>query len=215
MRKINLGVLGIILLLSNLAMAGEYKMITDTVYVPQADGITKLEKHAEVCLAFLKNLEASPSFPPMACDVIFKPEYTDFKTPEWKDVDVWENRDLELQLGSQPKNEAEKERRLTIIQDNIRAGMLTHRVASFDIDNDGIPDQVLTRIDGAMCDEKKFKDERNWRHYEIYNPDSRKVDLDKAKFYGSYWHTTSLFSYKGVTYYAFRRLNQRTLFRQK
>jgi hypothetical protein len=70
MRKINLGVLGIILLLSNLAMAGEYKMITDTVYVPQADGITKLEKHAEVCLAFLKNLEASPSFPPISSQSI-------------------------------------------------------------------------------------------------------------------------------------------------
>ena len=37
----------------------------------------------------------------------FKPEITDFKVPEWKEIDVWENRDLDLQIESPPKNETE------------------------------------------------------------------------------------------------------------
>lgn len=111
MKKIFLSAIGTILLLPNLAMAGQYKMIRDTIDVPHSDGIYTQEKHAEVCKAFLKNLEASPAYPPMACDVTFKPEFADFKTPVWQDMDVWENRDLELQRGAQPKNEAEKHSR--------------------------------------------------------------------------------------------------------
>lgn len=195
--------LGIILLSPNLAMAGQYKMIRDTIDVPHSDGIYTQEKHAEVCTAFLKNLEASPPYPPMACDVTFKPEFADFKTPEWLDMDVWENRDLELQiLQHPPEGQEERERWMNYLKSSTKSGMTMYRTAKFDIDNDGVPEQVLSRIHDGMCDAKKYADEMAWRHYKVYDPVSRKIDLQKSKFYDGYWGTTSLFSYKGVTYYA-------------
>jgi hypothetical protein len=194
MRKNNLGVLGIILLLSNLAMAGEYKMITDTIYVPQADGITKLEKHAEVCTAFLKNLEALPPFPPMVCELQFKPEFTDFKVPEWKEIDVWDNRDLSLQPQ---KSEAENEAALA----TIRMG-LAYRTAQFDIDNDGVPDQILEGSRGKCDPTSKKKRDAYQVGYHVYDPATRKLDTKKKAFYDAYWSGGSLFSYKGLTYNA-------------
>lgn len=185
---------------------GKYKMIGDSIDAPQpANAPSMPEKHAEVCTAFLKVLEASTSsFPPMVCDVKFKPEFTDFKTPEWQDVDVWENRDLELQVGQRkPENEAEKELWLSNIKSYVKAGMLAYQTARFDIDNDGVPDQVLARIRGK-CDPSNKKNNIAWiwRSYAVYDPVTRKLDVEKAKFYGFYWDDKSLFSYKGVTYYA-------------
>lgn len=181
---------------------GQYKMINDTFQVPQPDGTYTLENHAEVCTAFLKNLEASPPFPPMACDVKFRPEFKDFRTPEWRDVDVWENRDLELQIGTPPVNEAEKIRGLANIKDYIDAGMLVYRESRFDIDNDGVSDQIVARIHGKCVPEKKDASVPYWRNYQVYDASSRKLDIGKAQFYGSHWDTTSLFTYKGFTYYA-------------
>lgn len=188
-------------------VAGKYKMIEDSIYIPQSDGITKVEKNAEVCTAFLKNLEAFPPFPPMACDVKFKPEFTDFKTPEWQDIDVWENRDLWLQLArTPPKDNIEKEQRLAYLKDRIKSGMVVFRTARFDIDNDGVPDKVL-RISNDKCDPANGKTNDvlglNNPSYTVYDPVTRKVDVKKDAFYDRYWsHYISLFSFKGLTYYA-------------
>lgn len=200
------GVLGMILLLPKFAVAGQYKMITDTIYVPQADGTTKLEKHAEVCTAFLKNLEAFPPFPPMVCDVKFKPEFTDFKVPEWKEIDVWENRDLYLQMWRTPlKNETERNDALATLKQLIKAGM-TYRTAQFDIDNDGVPDQILEGSNSQKCDPTSKKNRDAYQSgFHVYDPTTRKLDTKKGPFYNpvlNYWSDKSLFSYKGVTYYA-------------
>jgi hypothetical protein len=187
--------------------SGQYKMIDDTIVVPQPNGISTVEKHAEVCTAFLKNLEAFPPFPPMACDVKFKPEFTDFKTPEWQEVDVWANRDLWIQLESAPpKGNTDKERMLSILRERINNGMVFFRVARFDIDNDGEPEQVLKKsTDKCEPEDRETHGSllQNYPSYTIYDPVSRKVNIEKAAFYRRYWdHYISLFSYKGVTYYA-------------
>lgn len=188
--------------------AGQYKMIGDTFYTPQPGGITQVEEHAEVCTAFLKNLEAFPPFPPMVCELQFKPEFTDFKLPEWKEIDVWENRDLYLQiLKTPPKNEAEKARMLENLKGYIKTG-LTYRTARFDIDNDGVYDQILETTHGK-CDptSRKNRDAHllGYGAYDVYDPATRIVDTKKEAFYSSgltSWIGVSLFSYKGVTYYA-------------
>jgi hypothetical protein len=186
---------------SEVAMAGQYMMINDSIDMPQPDGVGIVEKHAEVCTAFMKVLEASPPFPPMACDVKFPPGFPDFKVPEWQSVDVWENKDLELQVG--PKgNEQDEARRLANIKDYVTAGLLSHRTAQLDIDNDGTPDHILARIHGKCVPEKKRESAPYWRGYKVYSVPVRKLDVEKSQFYGSYWEISSLFSYKGVTYYA-------------
>lgn len=204
MKKIIFGLLGIILFLPHSAMAGKYKMIRDTIYVPQADGTTKLEEHAEVCTAFLKNLESFPPFPPMACDVKFKPEFVDFKSPEWKEIDVWENRDLYIQtFQTPPANEAEKERGLNNLKAHIGAGTIGLRASQFDVDNDGVDDQILDVSNGKECDPmSKIKISRHHHGYRIYDPATRTIGTQKDKFYGVYWSDNSLFSYKGTTYFA-------------
>ncbi len=191
---------------AKLNSVGQYKMIGDTIDVPQPNGISKLEKHAEVCTAFLKNLEAFPSFPPMACDVKFKPEFEDFKTPEWQDIDVWENRDLWLQIDRMPpKDEAEKERMLADLKDRIKSGMVFFRTSRFDIDNDGVLDQVL-KISTDKCDPANRETNDVYHHnrpsYTIYDPVTRKVDVAKTAFYFWHWNENSLFSFKGVAYFA-------------
>jgi uncharacterized protein YecT (DUF1311 family) len=182
---------------------GLYKMIEDTFDVPQPNGISKLEKHAEVCTAFLKNLGASPPLPPMACDVTFKPEFTDFKTPKWRDIDILESRDLWSQSWKTPRK-GEKERLLADIKANIESGMLIYRNAQFDIDNDGVPDQMLLASSGSggKCDPEHTYENIYWSGYSVYDPTTRKKDFAKEKFYGGYWKRESIFSYKGVTYYA-------------
>jgi len=189
------------------AIAGKYKMVRDSIFEPQPNGITKVEEHAEVCTAFLKNLEANPPFPPMACDVMFKPEFSEFQTPEWQDIDVWENQDLWLGRAPRPLTEAEKDYSLKELKDRIKAGTIFFRTAQFDIDNDGVSDQVL-RFSNDKCDPANGKTNdrlgRNHPSYTVYDPVSRKVDVKKEKFYNSfyYWQSMSLFSYRGVTYYA-------------
>lgn len=204
MKKGIIGVIGIILFLPNLAMAGKYKMIEDSMFVPQPNGITKVEEHAEVCTAFLKNLEAFPPFPPMACDVKFKPEFTDFKTPEWQDIDVWENRALYMQtFQTPPASETEKEHGLVNLKAHIEAGMIALRTTQFDIDNDGVTEQILEVSNGKKCDPAS-KNKRDTYHYgyRIYDLETQKVDTEKNKFYDVYGSDDSLFSYKGTTYYA-------------
>ncbi len=181
---------------------GQYKMISDSINVPQSNGISIVEEHAEVCSAFMKVLEALPPFPPMACNVQFPPEFTDFKTPEWKDADVWENRDLQLQLVSSTSEE-ERKRSLSNIKEYIDAGMLAYRITSFDIDGDGNTEQVLEISNGKKCDPTNRKKREAFRYgYRTYSLDTRKIDIEKNKFFGSHWSNESLFSYKGVTYYA-------------
>jgi hypothetical protein len=166
-----------------------------------------VEEHAEVCTAFLKNLEALPPFPPMVCELQFKPEFTDFKVPEWQDIDVWENRDLYLQiLKTPPKNEAEKARALESFKGYIKTGMLAYRTAKFDIDNDGVYDQILETSRGK-CDptSKKNRDAYLYRGYRVYDSATRTADTKKEAFYNGglpHWDVNTLFSYKGVTYYA-------------
>lgn len=185
---------------------GQYKMISDSINVPQSNGISIVEKHAEVCSAFMKVLEALPPFPPMACDVKIPPEFTNFKTPEWADVDVWENRGLWLQLArTPPKDQADVELRLLNLRERINEKMIFFRSARFDIDNDGVLDSVL-KISTDKCDPAHRNSHgallQNYSSYIVYDPLGRKIDANKMEFYSRYWsHYISIFSYNGVTYY--------------
>lgn len=187
---------------SYVAVAGEYKVVNDTYAIQQSDGTFKVERHAEVCSAFLQSLKSWPSYLPVACDMKFKPQFKDFKVPDWQDIDVWENRELDLQIGNPPKNPAEEEKQLKEIMEAIKMGRLAYRTTRFDMDNDGVAEQILMRIDGKTCIPNVVGYHENWRGYYVYNPSTRKLNPKKVRDY-RYWlgGGNSMISYKGTTYY--------------
>lgn len=112
-------------------------------------------KGVEVCEAYGKNLNSFTSPVPMTCERQINPEMKDFKKPEWKELDAWENREMvknvELFLGNphyNPKDDLAQWE--SGIKDRVSLHHLRIELAQVDIDNDEKKGNVVKYYSG-LC----------------------------------------------------------------
>lgn len=131
--------------------------VTDFTHIRMA-GAASYElikgKEMEMCEAYKKNLNSFSHLPyPMACERKINSEMKDFKKPEWKEMDIWENRELIKNIekivngrsGDPDKNLEEWEKNLKW---RIETRNLSIGATKVDIDNDGKGDDVIKYYDG-------------------------------------------------------------------
>ncbi|MDI6728499.1 MAG: hypothetical protein QMD44_06180 [Thermodesulfovibrionales bacterium] len=173
-RRIFLILVVILFLLPAIGWAGEYVLVKG--------------KGVEVCEEYGKNLNSFylPHLYVMACERKINPEFTEFKWPEWEEIDLWENRELlkkvEHFLGLQgsyadpDKNIQEWEK---ILKDRIKKSYMYATIimiSQIDIDNDGKAENVIKYSDGACPGGNYFG-----APLIVLNDDKSEVDIEKTK----------------------------------
>lgn len=161
-----------LLFIPSLSAAGEYALI-------KGEGV-------EVCEAYRDSLN---SFNPdneyiMACERKINPEHTDFKKPEWKEIDLWENREflkkVELFLGEyyyDPKKNTKDWEKL--LKDRIKEDTLyrtTMYITEMDINNDGKKENVIQYKNG-YCPGGNYYGAALL----VLNDDKSDIDIEKTK----------------------------------
>ena len=144
MKKYYVSIIIFILLLPVYVCAGEYVLVKG--------------KGVEVCEAYKKNLNSFNLHYEyvMACERKINPKFTDFKKPEWKEIDLWENREflkkVEHFLGEYyydpEKNTKDWEK---LLKDRIKEDTLyrtTIYITEMDINNDGKKENVIQYKNG-------------------------------------------------------------------
>jgi len=172
MRKYYASIVVFIFLLPVYVLAGEYVLV-------KGEGI-------EVCEAYGENLNSFNlhSEYTMACEREINPKFTDFKKPEWEELNIWENRELLkkvenfLGLGSSfgdpDKNPQEWE---TILKERM-TGMYatTIRTAQIDINNDGKKENVIEYNYGSCPGGNYYG-----AALLVLNDNRNEIDIDKTK----------------------------------
>ena len=213
-------ILVFILLLSPVSsFAGEvgYPLIPGEYVLVKGEGM-------EVCEEYGKNLNSFKLYSKydMACERKINPEFTEFKTPEWRKMDLWKNRKflkkVERFLGLQQrrygrdphKNPKEWERLLKerISETDFPTTIMTSQI---DINNDGKKENIIRYNDGA-CPIGNFFG----APLIVLNDDKSEVDIEKTKPFfqnpqftipiepfSSAWQSTmyDVFFYKGKAYF--------------
>ena len=138
-----LPVIVFLMLLTAMAFAGEYVLLEGHKY--------------EVCRDYAKNLNSFKSMPfAMVCEREINPKFADFKKPEWKELDIWDHKEMILQLENRmwrrnnPKKPDDQEW-LNRIKKDIEEKSISLSEAWFDIDNNGKIDHILVYKYGR-CD---------------------------------------------------------------
>lgn len=112
-------------------------------------------KGVEVCEAYGKNLNSFKPSIPMICERQINPEANDFRRPEWKELDAWENRgmvrNVESFLGNHPRGNPKNDMAQWEdgVKDRIKIHHLKIELAQVDIDNDGKNENIIKYYDGS------------------------------------------------------------------
>lgn len=131
-------------------LAGQYELIKG--------------KGVQLCEAYHQNLEIVMKKEEEVCDREFGPDFPEFKKPEWKELDVWENRELlnkvdkYLDYGDQfakDKIYDDKKEFENIVKSQLELEAIYLRVAQVDIDNDGVKDNIL-KYENGKCGIARF-----------------------------------------------------------
>lgn len=132
-------------------------------------------KGVEVCEIYRKNLEALGN-PNLACKRRISPEYVGIiKLPDWRKLDLWENRNLWAQVEAvaavganseyplETKNDAETQREIDRLAKRYEEHAEQYHeepyqisVAEMDVDNDGSKENVLREIRGVCGQHVKY-----------------------------------------------------------
>lgn len=168
MKIIILILVGFIFVFPSLVFAGEYML--------------EKGKGVEVCEAYGKNLNSFPLHNKytMACERKVNPKFTKFKKPEWKELDIWKNREFLkkverfLDFSDPDKNLQEWEKHL---KDRINVlGATTINTSQIDINNDGKKENVIKYSSG---------DCPGGNYYGVallvLNDDENEIDIEKTK----------------------------------
>ena len=172
-------------------------------------------KGVEVCEAYEKNLDSFSQIPsyPMACERKIDPAMKDFKKPEWKEIDAWENRELIRKIAKflSPSD--------TTIDDNnwlsdLKRGIASHHMmlseASVDIDNDGKTDNVAKYVNGACGMARSYgtslvvlNAQKNLIDIKKTIPLFQNVTSDREKYPAGRWRYAmyDIFLYKNEAYF--------------
>jgi uncharacterized protein len=140
--------------------------LTDTQEHAEASSQLKLlkGKGVEVCEIYKKNLDALGRSD-LSCERNVSPEYEQIiKKPEWKSLDIWENRNL-MALAGKFLDYGDTARKDTVYDDKTdidntartQLGLkgVTMMTAPIDIDNDGVAEKIL-RFQNGICGIARF-----------------------------------------------------------
>lgn len=167
-------------------------------------------KEKEVCRAYGKNLNSFKSLPSaMVCERKLNPKFTDFQQPEWKKLDVWENRELVRKMDSYLWNSRTKSQKdafdknaaqwLERLKERIKNNEITLHLTRVDIDNNGKLDNVV-QYDMGTCsdtDESSFAGPLG-RIFIVFNDDMTAINENLSNF--TKVMRLGLFIYKDRTY---------------
>jgi hypothetical protein len=120
-------------------------------------------KGVEVCEVYQKNLNASNPKQPMLCEREINPHFAELSKPEWKDVDIENNKRMlwsafivfhpkVARYIETPISEQDAER---AVERSINLRSQTLKKTQIDIDNDGKLEEVLRYQDG-ICGIAQF-----------------------------------------------------------
>ncbi len=134
----------LLLLLVAPAHAGRYELIKG--------------KGVEVCEAYGRNLNSFNPTEPMICERQIDPQLTQFERPEWKSLDIWENRNLfwstRVALGETSGTMTPNVEEW--IKERSKMPSPKLYTAAIDIDNDGRIENVLMYKNG-ICGDAMFR----------------------------------------------------------
>lgn len=187
------------------AFAGEYVLQKRFPTGVKDHTFEVAEKNIELCKAYEKNLNSFKDLPrAMVCERKINPEFTDFKKPEWKELDSWENREKVKQMEKflwyrwPPEKFDNEEEWLTHLRNRIKEKKLSLSETWIDINNDGKIDHVL-RYDYGECDPTN---QSNFAHpggrsFFVWDDEKKQLDsMVKTKSRLRY----DIFIYKGRVY---------------
>src|SRR4030042_5388287 len=136
MRRKILMIFFLVFIFPSLALADEYVLVKG--------------KGIEVCEEYGKNLNSLVLKEYMVCERKINPKFTDFKKPEWLEIDLWKNREflrkvecflgLQSTFGDPDKNLQEWEK---FLKWRLKDNATTIMIARVDIDNDGKDENVI------------------------------------------------------------------------
>jgi hypothetical protein len=186
----------LVLFFSPLSFAGEYVLVEG--------------KDREVCRAYVKNLNSFKSLPhAMVCERKLNPKFTDFKKPEWKELNAWENRELIWKMdrylwnsrteGAKEAFDRNKEKWLERLKEQIKSNEIKLSITCVDIDNNGKLDKVV-RYDMGTCsdtDESSFARPLGYLLI-VFNEDMTTINEHLSNFTRTF--QLGIFIYKGRTY---------------
>lgn len=178
------------------SLAGEYVLVEG--------------KSKEVCREYGKNLNSFKHLKhAMVCERKLNPKFTDFRKPEWKELDVWENRELVRKMDrflwhSRRKSHQEAFDKNTAqwlekLKERIKNHEIALHLTCVDIDNNGKLDNVI-QYDMGTCsdtDESNFSSPLGQR-LAVFNDDMTAVNEHLSNFTKVF--RLGIFTYKGRTY---------------
>jgi len=167
MKKYFVSIVAFIFLLPAYVLAGEYVLV-------KGEG-------TEVCEAYQKNLNSFDLHNEyvMACERKLSPQFTDFKKPEWRKMDLRENIELlkriELFLGNYVVTSNNIEGWEEYIESRIKEEYISIDLCQIDINNDGKKENLIKYNDGSCPG----------GHYGaallVLNDDRTEIDIQKTK----------------------------------
>ena len=169
---VSISIVVFIFLLPVYALAGEYVLV-------KGEGI-------EVCEAYKKNLNSFNLHNEyvMACGRRLNPQFTDFQKPEWRELDLWGNRDflrkverflgLEYDFGDPDKNPIEWEQILKERTTGMDATTITF--SRIDINNDGAKENVIKYSHGSCPGGNYYR-----AALLVLNDGRTEIDIEKTK----------------------------------
>ena len=165
-----------------------------------------LGKGIEVCEAYLKNVNSFPKEPPMVCERKLNPSMPDLKKPVWQPLDAKQHFDLMKEIDRVRHHVTKEEygrfseKYMPFLQQSVETGAIRLSVAELDVNEDGIPEEVL-QYENGECDplnESHFATPFG-RTYLVLAPDSTGIDEQKSKWF-AVGGRLGLFLFKGQVF---------------
>lgn len=191
----------LILLFPSPSLSGEY-ILQDFVPTGIYDRkLPILPENIEVCKAYEQNLNSFKDLPyAMVCERKINAKFPDFKKPEWKDLNVWENREKvwEIDKFLFRRRAEDKPAWLVRLKKRIEENRVSLGETWIDINNDGKIDHVL-KYEYGECnpmDQSDFS-HPGGRNLIVWDDDKNELDSQLNKYLGI---MLDIFVYKGKVY---------------
>lgn len=176
-----------ILLFPNTIFSGEY-ILQEFVPTGVYDRKFKIfPENIEVCKAYEQNLNSFKDLPyAMVCERKVNPKFTDFKKPEWKELNVWENREMvwEIDKFLFRQRDEDKANWLVRLKKRIEENRVSLSETLIDINNGGKIDRLLKYIFGE-CDPADQSDfaRPGGRRFIVWDDEKNELDSQLNEYF--------------------------------
>jgi len=174
-------------LAEGVSYAGQYKLVRGSQF--------------ELCREFEKNLNSFKAEPPMVCERKINPRFTDFRKPNWKQVDAKKYINILEQLiryTQRHRTEEQFQQAWGRLNKQIDSGQVTLQMSYFDLDHNGRKEPVM-KLTGLGCNPIKHMNFLRPVEPHIFVVTENKKELD-MRFQRVFGLSFDEFTFRGRAY---------------